>query len=130
MRSYQALDAGQGQNQNLQKESLFVGTPIPNFGMVVVGSSKTHSNSISNPTASSIAITRATVDKADSRISGPSLLLTVVLGQSAPRSITFAPRTHENSKRAVPNPYTVFRLSGTAINAGQLTIGVAKEIRG
>jgi hypothetical protein len=84
VRSCQSLDAGQGQNQNLQKDSLFVSTPVRDLGMVVVGSSKTLTNSISNPVASSIAITRATVDKADFRISGPSLRLTIVPGQGAP----------------------------------------------
>src|SRR5712692_6520400 len=126
MMGCQALDATK--RPDLPSNSLVVSSPSLDFRTVVVGNSAALTDTILNPTASSVTITQAGVSGAGFHVTGPALPLTIASGQSATLSVTYSPQTGGDVSGTVvisstaPVPSVTVSLSGAAVAAGQLTV--------
>ncbi len=111
-----------------QSSSLVVSPATLDFGTVVVGSSKTLTDSLVNSTASSITVNSVTATDASFKVTGQAFPLTLAAGQSAALSITFTPKSagHPAATLAItsamPGDSTTASLSATAVLPGQLTV--------
>src|SRR5713101_7041007 len=126
MMGCQALDAAK--RPELPSNSLVVSSPSLDFRTVVVGNSAALTDTILNPTASSVTITQAVVSGAGFQVTGPPLPLTIASGQSATLSVTYSPQTGGNVSGAVaisstaPVSSITVSLRGAAVAAGPLTV--------
>jgi hypothetical protein len=126
MMGCQGLDTAK--RPELPSNSLVVSSPSLDFRTVVVGSSAARTDTILNPTASSITITQAVVTGAGFQVTGPALPLTIASGQTATLSVTYSPQTGGNVSGAVtisstaPVSFLTVSLSGAGVAAGQLTV--------
>jgi hypothetical protein len=106
---------------------LMVGAPSLNFGNVLVGSSQSLPESLTNSGGSSLIVTQATAGT-DYSLSGLTLPLTLAAGQSASFSVAFASQSagSENLNLVIANtgssPALAISLTGNAVTAGTLTI--------
>src|SRR6266436_2456483 len=104
-----------------------------NFGTVVVGSSKTLLDTITNASNAGLTIFSPTASNADFRIAAPAFPLGLAPGQSAILTIVFTPHTSEQLSGKVTiasdsvaiagtasNPSLSIVLSGTGVASGSL----------
>jgi Cep192 domain 4 len=115
-----------GGPSGMQSGALRMSSSSLTFSTVVIGSSQTLTDTITNTAATSVTISTVTVSDAEFNITAPALPLTLAPGKSAALSIRFTPNTagassgqislmtHEavNNKHAVP-------VSGKAVAAGK-----------
>ncbi|MGA2595329.1 MAG: choice-of-anchor D domain-containing protein, partial [Bryobacteraceae bacterium] len=106
--------------------------PTVSFGNVIVGNPSTQTVTLSGAGTGSTTISQATVSGTGFSLSGPSLPLTLTVGQSANFSVTFAPLTAGNANGAItfvsnpPNgainsPVTE-TLAGTGVNTHYVSL--------
>jgi len=102
------------------------------FGTVVVGSSKTISDTITNSSLGSVTIASAKASNAQYEITGLAFPLMLAPGRSTSLSITFKPSTEGKPSGTVAimmssssNPELDLAVSGSAVAAGTLTANPA-----
>jgi hypothetical protein len=98
-----------------------------NFGNVLVGSSQTLSETLTNSGGSSVTISQATVTGTAYSMSGMTLPATLAAGQSASFNLTFTPSAGASASGNLSitsnasNPTVAVPLSGTGVTPGSLT---------
>lgn len=104
-----------------------VGNANLDFGQVVIGSTKTLSNTISNNTSSAITISSAQGLGSGFQVSGVTMPLTVAAGQTVSFNVQFKPTATGNPSLTIsfkdPNSQGVvsFTVSGQGVTIGQLS---------
>lgn len=105
-------------NPNPGNNSLALGNASLNFGSVVIGSSATLSDTITNNSSAAVTIASASASQSVFQLSSPALPLTLSPGQSANVVVAFAPQS-------AGTPSGNITLSTSLASASQLQIGVA-----
>src|ERR1700756_906332 len=105
--------------------SVAAATTNLDFGTVVVGSSKTLADTITNTSTTSVTISGAKVSNAQYQISGIVSPLVLAPGQSASLTITFRPSTAGKPSGTIAimtssssKPELDLAVSGSAVSAG------------
>jgi hypothetical protein len=117
----QGLFGGQGAS------TVGVGSPTLNFGTVVIGSTKTLSDSISNNTSSSVTISTMQGLGSGFQVTGVNLPLTLAAGQTASFDVQFQPTVSGDPTVTISfrdqNAQQVVSLSafGAGVTIGQLS---------
>ena len=106
-----------GTSSSTQDGRLWVINSSLDFGTVVVGSSKTLTDTITNASAASVTLASAAVSSADFRITGPSFPLTLASGQSTSLIVVFTP--HSNGQ-----PSAKIAIMSNAVNSNQVDLMV------
>jgi hypothetical protein len=99
------------------------------FGTVVIGSSQTLNDTITNTSATSVTISAVTASDAEFNVTAPALPLTLAPGKSAALSVRFTPNSAGATSgqisvvtdEAVNNKHAV-AVSGKAVAAGQIAV--------
>ncbi|HEY7352290.1 MAG TPA: choice-of-anchor D domain-containing protein [Terriglobales bacterium] len=97
------------------------------FGNVTVGNQLSASETVTNSGGTSVTISKAAVSGTGFSINGISAPVTLTAGQSASFTMTFTPQSAAAASGTVTlssnasNPTLRISLSGTGVNAGQLT---------
>ncbi len=117
-----ALQAGQSGTGTVS-----LGSSSLDFGSVVIGSTKTLSNTITNNTSSSVTVAALQGTGSGFQISGITLPLTIAAGQSISFNVQFQPTTKGGASATISfqdqNSQTLVTLTTTAqgVTIGQLT---------
>jgi Abnormal spindle-like microcephaly-assoc'd, ASPM-SPD-2-Hydin len=102
-------------------------TPGLSFGSVQLGASQNQSETITNTGSSTVVISSAVVNGTGYSLSGPTLPVTLMAGQSATFTVTFAPQASGNAignlsiTSNASTPTLNLPLTGTGVAAGALT---------
>jgi hypothetical protein len=115
MTGCQGLSGG-GSSQP-QNSSVWAASSSLDFGSVVVGSSKTLTDTLTNSTAASVTIASAAASDSEFRIAAPAFPLVLTPGQSASLTVSFTPR-------AAGKPSGKLALMSTAVSNGQMDLAV------
>ncbi len=111
---------------NTTGSTIALSTSSLNFGSVMVGSSKTMQETLSNPSAAAVTVSQATASGAGFSISGLKLPLTLSPSQTVSFSATYSPTTPGSSSGSLTvvsnasNSSVGASLSGTAVTSGSL----------
>jgi hypothetical protein len=111
--------------------SLAVSPSSMGFGSVSIGSSRTASETLTNSGGSSLTISQATAAGSGFSLSGLTLPLTLLPGQSAAFNVTFAPQSSGLVNGGITladsgsNPTLSISLSGTGVSAGTVAANPA-----
>jgi hypothetical protein len=101
-----------------------VGTATLDFGTVVIGSTKTLSDTITNNTASAVTISSTQVANPEFKVTGVALPMTLAAGQTASFNVAFTPTDSGDPDITIsfdsPNAQPMASLTATGIGA---TIG-------
>jgi hypothetical protein len=99
------------------------------FGTVVIGSSQTLTDAITNSSAKSVTISAATASDTQFSITAPALPLTLAPGQNASLSVRFTPRAAGQPSgeisvvtNAASSSKMALAVSGKAVMAGQISV--------
>jgi len=114
-------------NSNPSGNSLALGNGSLNFGTVVIGSSATLSDTVTNNTSAAVTVASASVSQSVFQLSSPALPLTLSPGQSANVVVAFAPQAAGTptgnvvltTSLAGASPLQI-TVTGKAVNAGSL----------
>ncbi len=120
--------------QQVQSGTLSLSSASLDFGSVAAGTSKTLTVTASNTGTASITVSSASISSQYFSLSAPSLPIAILVGQSVPITLVFAPNaagsfsaTVSVNTNAANNPAT-FSLTGTGVAAsGQLALSSASE---
>jgi hypothetical protein len=120
--------------QQVQSGTLSLSSASLDFGSVAAGTSKTLTITASNTGTASITVSSASISSQYFSLNAPSLPIAVLVGQSVPITLVFAPNaagsfsaTVSVITNAANNP-AVFSLTGTGVAAsGQLAPSSASE---
>jgi hypothetical protein len=104
-------------NPNPGSNSLALGNASLNFGSVVIGSSATLSDTVTNNSSTAVTLASASASQSVFQLSSPALPLTLSPGQSANVVVAFAPQ-------AAGSPSGNITLATSLASANQLQIGV------
>ena len=123
--------------QQVQSGTLSLSSASLDFGSVAAGTSKTLTVTASNTGTASITVSSASISSQYFSLSAPSLPIAILVGQSVPITLVFAPNaagsfsaTVSVNTNAANNPAT-FSLTGTGVAAsGQLALSQANETFG
>ena len=105
-------------NSNPSGSTLALSNGSLNFGTVVVGSSATLSDTVTNNSSAAVTIASASISQSVFQFSSPALPLTLSPGQSAKVVVAFAPQ-------AVGTPSGNVVLTTNLASSSQLQIGVS-----
>jgi hypothetical protein len=102
------------------------------FGTVVVGGSKTMTDTLTNGTASAVTISSAAASDSHFRIVSPSFPMMVMPGQTATLTVSFTPNAAGNPagklalmSGSLKNGEMDVALTGSAVDAGKLSVNPA-----
>ncbi len=120
--------------QQVQSGTLSLSSASLDFGSVTAGTSKTVTVTASNTGTASITVSSASISSQYFSLSAPTLPIAILVGQSVPITLVFAPNaagsfsaTVSVNSNAANNPAT-FSLTGTGVAAsGQLALSSASE---
>ena len=106
------------------------------FGSVTLGNQKSATETVTNNSGTSVAISQASASGTGFSLSGISIPVTLAAGQSTSFSVIFTPQATGSASGNVtitsnaPNPTLTIPLTGTGAAAGQLTSDPASEAFG
>ncbi len=106
-----------GTNSATQNGRLRASNATLDFGTVVVGSSKSLTDTLINASAASVTISSAAASSGDFRITAPSFPLTLTAGQSASLTVAFTP--HSSGQ-----PSAKFAIMSDAANSNEIDLMV------
>ena len=109
-----------GSGSGPSQSSVVVSSPSLDFGPVVVGSSKTLPDMVTNGTAATVTITSASVSDSQFRITAPPFPLVLSPGQTATLTVSFAPH-------AAGKPSGKLALMSTALRNGEMDLAVVGD---
>jgi hypothetical protein len=120
--------------QQVQSGTLSLSSASLDFGSVTAGASKTLTVTASNTGTASITVSSASISSQYFSLSAPTLPIAILVGQSVPITLVFAPNaagpfsaTVSVNSNAANSPAT-FSLTGTGVAAsGQLALSSASE---
>jgi hypothetical protein len=113
----------------MQSGALRIGSSSLTFSTVVIGSSQTLNDTISNTSAASVTISAVTASDSEFNVTAPALPLTLAAGKSVALSVCFTPKNAGATSgqislmtdEAVNNKHAV-AVSGKAVAAGQIIV--------
>jgi Abnormal spindle-like microcephaly-assoc'd, ASPM-SPD-2-Hydin len=121
-----------GTNSSTQNGRLVAGTASLDFGTVVIGSSKTLTDTITNASAANVSISSSAASNADFRITAPAFPLVLSAGQSASLTLVFTPHAagQPSGKVAIMSDAAGsseidLMVGGKAVSAGKLVTSPA-----
>jgi len=130
----QGFSSSKPANQQQQSAgTLLLGSSSLDFGSVTAGTSKTLTVTASNGGSASVTISSASVSSQYFSLSGPSLPVTIAVGQNATLSFVFTPNAAGPFSASVSiasdasNSPSTLSLSGTGVSNDQLTLNPASQ---
>ena len=110
--------------------ALSIGSPNLDFGTVVVGSSKTMTDTLTNNAATSATISNAAASDSQFKIISPTFPTMLSPGQSVKLTVSFTPTvagkpTGKVALTSGPNGEIDVAVAGSAVAAGKLTVSPA-----
>lgn len=131
MTGCQGLSGGSS-NSSSPNGAVSVGSANMDFGTVVVGGSKTMTDTLTNGTASAVTISSAAASDSHFRIVSPSFPMMVMPGQSVTLTVSFTPNAAGNPagklalmSSSLKNGEMDVALTGSAVDAGKLSVNPA-----
>jgi len=118
-----------GDPSGMQSGALRIGSSSLTFSTVVIGSSQTLNDTISNTSAASVTISAVTASDSEFNVTAPALPLMLAAGKSVALSVCFTPKNAGATSgqislmtdEAVNNKHAV-AVSGKAVAAGQIIV--------
>ncbi|MGB0031875.1 MAG: choice-of-anchor D domain-containing protein [Candidatus Sulfotelmatobacter sp.] len=120
-------------DQQQQSGTLVLGSASLEFGSVTAGTSKTLTTTVSNTGAASVTISSVAISNQNFSLSGPSLPVTIAVGQNSTISLVFIPNAAGAFSATVSvssnasNVSTTLSLSGTGVANGQLALNPTSQ---
>ncbi len=120
-------------DQQQQSGTLVLGSASLEFGSVTAGTSKTLTTTVSNTGAASVTISSVAISNQNFSLSGPSLPVTIAVGQNSTISLVFTPNAAGAFSATVSvssnasNVSTTLSLSGTGVANGQLALNPTSQ---
>ncbi len=120
-------------DQQQQSGTLVLGSASLEFGSVTAGTSKTLATTVSNTGAASVTISSVASSNQNFSLSGPSLPVTIAVGQNSTISLVFTPNAAGAFSATVSvssnasNVSTTLSLSGTGVANGQLALNPTSQ---
>ena len=120
-------------DQQQQSGTLVLGSASLEFGSVTAGTSKTLTTTVSNTGAASVTISSVASSNQNFSLSGPSLPVTIAVGQNSTISLVFIPNAAGAFSATVSvssnasNVSTTLSLSGTGVANGQLALNPTSQ---
>ncbi|MFZ1053653.1 MAG: choice-of-anchor D domain-containing protein [Candidatus Sulfotelmatobacter sp.] len=120
-------------DQQQQSGTLVLGSASLEFGSVTTGTSKTLATTVSNTGAASVTISSVAISNQNFSLSGPSLPVTIAVGQNSTISLVFTPNAAGAFSATVSvssnasNVSTTLSLSGTGVANGQLALNPTSQ---
>ncbi len=120
-------------DQQQQSGTLVLGSASLEFGSVTAGTSKTLATTVSNTGAASVTISSVAISNQNFSLSGPSLPVTIAVGQNSTISLVFIPNAAGAFSATVSvssnasNVSTTLSLSGTGVANGQLALNPTSQ---
>ncbi|MGA7550777.1 MAG: choice-of-anchor D domain-containing protein [Candidatus Sulfotelmatobacter sp.] len=120
-------------DQQQQSGTLVLGSASLEFGSVTAGTSKTLATTVSNTGAASVTISSVASSNQNFSLSGPSLPVTIAVGQNSTISLVFIPNAAGAFSATVSvssnasNVSTTLSLSGTGVANGQLALNPTSQ---
>jgi hypothetical protein len=115
------------EGSGVYSERLTASPSAASFGNVALGQSATVPITLTNDRNFPVSVSGITTTEGAFSVSGPSLPLTLAVGQSATFNVIFTPQTAGTvgGTLLVASPTLIVPLSGTGITAGQLVVAPA-----